>query len=70
MLNCFKAMQYFEKSEWKRLETFVLEDIKIQRSGVDVENYKKQLEEKEREIKAIKKEFYQMKTDMVNMSKI
>lgn len=24
MLNCFKTMQYFEKLEWKKLETFLV----------------------------------------------
>jgi hypothetical protein len=55
MLSCFKAIQYFQKSEWKKLEQLLIEDFKSAKCISDSEGLKRQLEEKEKELKAIKK---------------
>ena len=32
MLNCFKALQYFEKNDWKKLQNFLNEGMKTNRN--------------------------------------
>jgi hypothetical protein len=67
MLSCLKNIQYFEKSEWKKLEQFLEQDISGVKIRNDPESLKKQLEEKEKELKNLKKENMELKTGMVSM---
>ena len=55
MQTCFKSFQYFDKAEWKKLEVFLNEGLKSQRNGNDPETLKKQLEEKDKELRGLKK---------------
>ena len=56
MLACFKSFQYFQKGEWKKLEGYVNEGMKMSRvAGGDPEAIKKQVDDKDKEIKSLKK---------------
>lgn len=55
--SCFKNLQYFEKNQWKHLERFILEELGLERRIADeVEDLRRNLEEKETMIKRIIKE--------------
>ena len=71
MYNVLKTMQYFDKYKWKKLQKFVINDIhQTKDSNADsVESYKQLLDEKQKELKALKKDLYQLKTDVANTSK-
>jgi hypothetical protein len=68
MLGCLKIIQYFEKAEWKKLEHFLVQEIKTMRIGVDIETLKKQLEQKEDELHNLKKEMMGMKANQLTGS--
>lgn len=44
--------------------------MRTERTPAEAEVMRRQLEEKDRELKQIKKDFYQLKTDVANMSRI
>jgi hypothetical protein len=54
MTNCFKNLQYFEKSQWKHLERFILEELGLEKKVFDeLEELKKTLDEKETMVKRL-----------------
>ena len=33
MFACFKNLQYFDRLQWKKLDTFILEEIGVNKKG-------------------------------------
>ena len=58
MIACFKSFQYFDKAEWKKIEGYINEGMKMSRAGTDNESLKKQVEDRDKEVKNLKKELY------------
>ena len=65
MLNCLKNIQYFEKPDWKKLEVYVTKEIKNERSPDEPDLLRRQLEDKEKEVKTLKKEMFELKADFM-----
>jgi hypothetical protein len=55
MLSCFRVIQYFQKAAWAKLEQLLMNDLQPAKGNDDSDIFKRQLEEKERELKVIKR---------------
>ena len=48
LFSCLKNLQYFEKAQWKKLDSFVLEELGIQaKKNTDEESLRKVIKEKD-----------------------
>ena len=49
MFACFKNLQYFDRSQWKKLDSLILEEMGVNKKGSfeEIESIKKTLKEKE-----------------------
>ena len=65
---CFKNLQYFEKSQWKHLDRFILEELGLEKKMTEeVQDLKKSLEEKENMIKKIIKENIDLRNQLTDL---
>ena len=55
MFACFKNLQYFDRSQWKKLDSLILEEMGVNKKGSfeEIESIKKTLKEKEQLIKKL-----------------
>ncbi len=68
MTNCFKNLQYFEKSQWKHLERFILEELGLEKKVFDeLEELKKTLDEKETMVKRLIKQNVDLRNQLTEM---
>ena len=48
LFSCLKNLQYFEKGQWKKLDSFILEELGIQtKKNTDEESLKKVIRDKD-----------------------
>ena len=69
MFACLKNLQYLDRSQWKKMDKHLLEELGITKkeSSDEIEAMKKKLKEKEELIKNLIRENMEIKTENKNM---